>query len=137
MQEALKSCQQILQAAEVYSNSAHFSIGAPALETFELIDKLIDTGFSSIDVESGPIMRAVAQIRAQQPDITFTPIYLYSDNPLEARDNPAVTLAYGGPLSEGSKKVPRLYNAIHSLLDLAHTVRKTQSHFVKLSKKVG
>jgi hypothetical protein len=137
IQLALKSCQLALQEAEIHKNSAHFSIAAPALETFELIDEIIDKGYSSIDVESGPIMRAVTQIQAQQPDVTFTPIYLYSDNPLEARDNPTATLAYGGPLSEGSKKVPGLYRAMHSLLELAHTVRKSQDNLTKLQRKAS
>lgn len=105
-----------LAGSRVHTHALHHSVGAPALETFELIDELVVGGHGSIDVESGPIMRAVEEVAKRTPEVTFTPIYYFSDNPLEARLNPSNTLAYGGPLAEGSKKTPELYAAVKALM---------------------
>jgi hypothetical protein len=115
----LDRCKKSLEKANVHHTSAHFSIAAPALETFELIDSLISQGYSSIDVESAPIMEAIREIQGRQPDITFTPLYVYSDDPLNARDDLWASLAYGAPLAEGSRNNHQLHGALRSLIDLS------------------
>ncbi|NDC39074.1 MAG: hypothetical protein EBZ48_13675, partial [Proteobacteria bacterium] len=114
----LQTRQRVAQVSEV---DKHYSIEAPALETRDGIEEIYNTGHASIDVEGGPIVRA---LRMLHRNITFTPIYTSSDDPRQALVDESKSLAYGGVLFEGKRPQPDLQKLIRSLLMLSDEVNR-------------
>lgn len=120
----LREFQTRERVAQVNKVDKHYSIEAPALETRDGIEEIYRTGHASIDVEGGPIGRA---LRGLDRDITFTPIYTSSDDPRQALNDESKSLAYGGVLFEGKRPQPDLQKLIRSLLMLGNEVNRPQS----------
>ena len=117
---AVSNLDRRLQTSSVYSYSRHYCISHPGDETYAKISRLISEQLiSSVDVEAGPIQRAVLQIRRSCPSATFTPIYICSDDPRSGKQNRFNMLAYGGPLHENWKPDPRLGPLLRALIDLS------------------
>ena len=94
----------------------HIAVAAPAIETFDLIRSFLDRGKASIDVEGGAIARAVADLRAIGLDLTFSPCYTHSDDPLGAEHDPDESLARMGPFFEGARLNEEMWAVLHALL---------------------
>lgn len=97
----------------------HIAVGAPGVETYELIREFVALGFTSIDVEGGPILRAIERInsgRRGDHQITFTPFYTYSDNPLHSERDRYDSLAIMGPFFEGSRFNAELWEVLRRVL---------------------
>ncbi len=94
----------------------HVAVKAPAIETFTLMNELVGRGFASVDVEGGAISRAVEALRKENPSITFTPVYVHSDDPRTSADDPFDSLAMMGPFFEGTRFDPALYGVLVELL---------------------
>ena len=118
--------ERALSEARVHRFDRHFSISHPGDETYQKIDRLVRNDLvSSIDVEGGPIQRAILKVRESRPDTTFTPIYTFSDDPRSGRFERYKMLAYGGPLYDNSSPDPALDPALVALLELAYACRKS------------
>jgi hypothetical protein len=117
-----------LAALRLYHTDKHYCVGAPALETAGLIEEIIASGHASIDVESGPVIRALhnIQLKSGKP-VTFTPIYLYSDDPRHGIEDVTKSLAFGAPLSEGSRPKTGLYSAFVDMMQLVHKLEALES----------
>jgi len=117
--------EEMFRQAGVLQYDRHYSIRHPAEETFDQIDRLVvEHLIASLDVEGGPIARAVERGRARLPHATFNPFYIFSDDPRRGRDDAFKTLAFGGPLSDNSKAPGGTKELIRRLFDLACVVEK-------------
>ena len=104
----------------IHHTSKHYCVGAPALETAGLISDMIAEGYASVDVESFRIMQSLHEVaRVTGTPTTFTPLYVYSDDPRKGLTDPTQSLAFGAPLAEGSRAHPALYEALIDMLELA------------------
>lgn len=102
--------------------SKHVAVGAPGDETYDLIRGLVAQGFASIDVEGWAIMAAVSRLNAERngrPEVTFTPLYTFSDNPLHSEQDRYDSLAIMGPFFEGTRFNAELWNVLKDLLAFA------------------
>ncbi len=101
-------------APEIHFVTHHSAVPAPAVETYEYIDELLEQGKGSVDVEGGAIWRAVEELR--DPGLTFTPVYTHSDDPRSSKENPADSLAAMGPWFEGVELDRRKYQVVEAML---------------------
>jgi hypothetical protein len=99
--------------------SKHVAVGAPGDGSYDLIRKFVAQGFASIDVEGGGIMKAVRKLRNAGQEITFTPLYTFSDNPLGSEHDRYDSLAIMGPFFEGARFNVELWDVLKDLLAFA------------------
>ncbi len=125
---ALRSLlEKELEGLGVHRYDRHFSIAHPGDETYQKIDRLIETNLvSSIDVEAGPIQKAILRARERHPQATFTPIYCFSDDPRCGRKEKFKMLAYGGPLHDNATPDGRLNPVLKSLLAMSLDLYRRQ-----------
>lgn len=97
----------------------HAAVMAPALETYEYINEIVDAGIASIDVEGAATNQALHAIRDSGvcPEATFTPIYTHSDDPRASSHDFYESLASMGPFFEGSSPLPELLDVVKFLFD--------------------
>jgi hypothetical protein len=111
--------RQALQQAEANLTDHHVAVKAPAVETYHLIDELVAQGNASIDVEGASIMAAIARLRADGADATFTPVYTHSDDPRASQHDHFDSLAMMGPFLEGSTFNAPMFEVITQLMDIS------------------
>lgn len=114
---ASAALQGVLAKNDVEHTSRHIAMTAPADQTFEMIDSLIEQGGASVDAEAAAIQRAINELGAAGRDYTFTPIYTFSDDPREARGAPSKSLARRALFFEGSVYDEKLFESFVALVD--------------------
>ena len=114
--ERLADLRARLNFAAVHTTDQHYSIEAPALETRDVIKEVIKAGHATIDVEGGPIAKAIRELDL---GITCTSVFISTDDPRQALKDPSKSLAYGGVLLQGKQPQPDLNKLIRSYLLLA------------------
>lgn len=110
--------QTFLEQGTVSVTDRHVAVPAPAVETYEMIEEFVGRGHASVDVEGGAILKAMHELRADRPELTFTPIYTHSDDPRMSRYDPFDSLAMMGPLFEGTTFDADLYDLVFTLIGL-------------------
>jgi len=108
----------------VFFTKTHATVRAPSIETYEMINQMADENFATVDVEGAPILKAVHQLRSENPKITFTPVYAFSDDPRASAVNRYESLAMMGPLFEGSRFNAKLYDAIDVLIESSRRLKR-------------
>jgi len=113
LQSLLNAAEGRMNLAQVHHSDRHYSIEAPALETAEVIKKIVEGGHATIDVEGGPIARAIKEL---DRGITCTTVFSSSDDPRLALNDPSQSLAFGGVLFENKIPQTDLQKLIRSFL---------------------
>lgn len=114
---------QALVEAGVEITDNHIVVPAPAVETYDMINKdFVEKGLAaSVDVEGASCAKAVKELNEEHtklglPEITFRPLYTHSDDPRASEKHKFDSLALLGPLFEGSRFNDKPWQVLKKLL---------------------